>query len=48
MLCQAYTSRWQALGLPQAVLFIALEEEKNELDHRTGWGVVAFKSRFVW
>ncbi len=36
MLCQAYTSRWQALGLPQAVLFIALEEEKNELDHRTG------------
>eukprot|EP00434_Breviolum_minutum_P046303 symbB.v1.2.041796.t1/scaffold8650.1/size5493/1 len=43
MLCQAYTSRWQALGLPQAVLFIALEEEKNELDHRK-LEIAAFKS----
>eukprot|EP00434_Breviolum_minutum_P012976 symbB.v1.2.011441.t1/scaffold762.1/size178242/2 len=40
---EAYTSRWQALGLPQAVLFIALEEEKNELDHRK-LEIAAFKS----
>ena len=32
---EAYKARWQPTGLPQVVLFVALEEEKNELDHRT-------------
>ncbi|CAK8997917.1 Glutathione synthetase (GSH synthetase) (GSH-S) (Glutathione synthase) [Durusdinium trenchii] len=31
---EAYSSRWEPLGLPRVVLFIVLEEEKNELDHR--------------
>ncbi|CAL1163782.1 unnamed protein product [Cladocopium goreaui] len=31
---KAYKARWQPTGLLQVVLFVALEEEKNELDHR--------------
>ena len=31
---QAYNARWQPIGLRRIVLFVSLEEEKNELDHR--------------
>ena len=40
---EAYKARWQPTGLPQVVLFVALEEEKNELDHRTLMAFVHLK-----